>query len=777
MVAMTHRIRGLSLAAFGLMALVAPSPADPISYTREVRPILERSCMSCHACYDAPCQLKMESAAGIERGRSKAAVYDGARVKDAEPTRLGVDAASADEWRKKGFLSVIEGGDKSLMAKMLELGRTHTMTPHKPVPKELDLGVDRKCECPDQKEFDAWAAKHPQEGMPLAVAPLPEADYQTLRRWLKEGAPIDAEPEPVTAREAQVIEAWEGLLNRDETRARLVARYLYEHLFLAHLYFDDGSSGRFFEVVRSKTPPGAAIEVAAAVRPNYDPKVPFWYRIRRIEGAIVHKTHIVYPAGPDKLARIEELFFRDDWSVETLPPYGREASASPLETFAGIPAGARYRFMLDNAYYFVNTFIKGPVCKGQLATDVIEDHFFAFFQDPEHDRFVQDRDYAAERAPELHLPGKGGWIFSPKPAWLSAQQRYAKARAKAYFDQPARWEHLWHGEGRIPDALLTIFRHFDSATVVKGLQGGVAKNAWVIDYPLFERIYYVLVVNFNEFGSVTHQLQTRLYFDLLRAEGELNFLAYMPAEARKALRADWYRGSVAGLKKMLVYPGMDVKTPSALGLPAAAPAAGSILGLAAQDPREVFMDTLLSRTRAIAGPPDRLNRGDKAGPELAVLSATQTQVESSLRELAGVRAGTAPFVGFMPEITFVHVVTGDGQDLAYALTREVAHRNVAFMMREESRLEPEKDRLILTRGPLGSYPNFIFRVPADEVDTFVRELAAVRNQAGFTRVVDAFGIRRTHPDLWTSFHFFTEWMRRHDPVEAGVYDLNRYANF
>ena len=30
-----------------------------IDYWSEVKPILEKRCISCHACYDAPCQLKL----------------------------------------------------------------------------------------------------------------------------------------------------------------------------------------------------------------------------------------------------------------------------------------------------------------------------------------------------------------------------------------------------------------------------------------------------------------------------------------------------------------------------------------------------------------------------------------------------------------------------------------------------------------------------------------------------------------------------------------------
>jgi len=41
-------------------------------------------------------------------------------------------------------------------------------------------------------------------------------------------------------------------------------------------------------------------------------------------------------------------------------------------------------------------------------------------------------------------------------------------------------------------------------------------------------------------------------------------------------------------------------------------------------------------------------------------------------------------------------------------------------------------------------------------------------------VVRTYGLSRTHPQIWTNFHWFVEYMRRTRPVEAGIYDMNRY---
>jgi len=67
-------------------------------FLNKVRPVLEKRCVVCHACYDAACQLKLTSAEGIERGASKQAIYT-PRVFDDNPTRLHLDehSTSADQ--------------------------------------------------------------------------------------------------------------------------------------------------------------------------------------------------------------------------------------------------------------------------------------------------------------------------------------------------------------------------------------------------------------------------------------------------------------------------------------------------------------------------------------------------------------------------------------------------------------------------------------------------------------------------------------------------------
>ena len=91
------------------------------------------------------------------------------------------------------------------------------------------------------------------------------------------------------------------------------------------------------------------------------------------------------------------------------------------------------------------------------------------------------------------------------------------------------------------------------------------------------------------------------------------------------------------------------------------------------------------------------------------------------------------FIDFLPDVSFLRVSTGKpDQDLAYTLVRNKTHSNVAFMLDEEKRREPDKDTLTVYRGLLGSYPNFMFNVPLDRIGAFSAALHAVRSREQFT---------------------------------------------
>ncbi|WP_417311704.1 fatty acid cis/trans isomerase [Ectopseudomonas khazarica] len=739
--------------------------AEPISYSDDVEPILTHKCVACHTCYDAPCQLNLGSGEGILRGASKQLVYDGTRTKAQATTRLYLDAQGEEAWRKRDFHSVLDAqnGQAALIKRMLELGRSQPLEPNAKLPDNLDIAITRSNTCPTPGEFADYAQKNPHGGMPFAVTGLEDAEYATLEQWLEQGAQVSERAVQPSVEELRQVETWEAFLNAPGARQNLVSRWLYEHLFLAHLHFDGGEPGHFFQMVRSRTPSGQAIDPIATRRPNDDPGTEFYYRLWPIQGVIVHKTHITYPLGEEKLARVKALFFADDWTLDAVPGYGAQRRANPFETFAAIPARARYQFMLDNAEYFVRTFIRGPVCRGQIATDVIRDNFWALFQDPEHDLYVTDAEYRREATPLLAMPGQFDDIGDLLGLWRNYRDKrneYEDLRQDAYADAPpADWAHIWSGND---NALLSIFRQHDSASVRKGLLGEVPQTLWWMDYPLLERTYYQLVVNFDVFGNVSHQAQTRLYFDLIRNGAEVNFLRLLPADSREGYLDDWYQNS-GKLKMLLDYTTVDHRSPSALNL-------------AGRDPKQQFAEQLLARYATLNARPDPINRCKGARCYREGLSKDLQHVEQTLARLTSRPAGGLKVIDQLPEATMLRVELDDGSREIYSVLRNRAHSNVAFMLGEELRYQPRLDTLTIYPEVLSSYPNFLFRLPASEVDEFVRQMESVTDQASFERIVERWGIRRSHPEFWRYFHDLSEHIRATQPLEAGVLDMNRYEN-
>src|SRR5271165_2495807 len=112
-----------------------PAPASD-DYTARIQPIFNNRCIACHSCYNAPCQLNLQSYSGLARGANKLNVYDRSRLKSVAPSRLDIDGRSVSDWRAKGFFDVVGGTDpaRTLLMQLVNLRAGHpTLQPKKPV--------------------------------------------------------------------------------------------------------------------------------------------------------------------------------------------------------------------------------------------------------------------------------------------------------------------------------------------------------------------------------------------------------------------------------------------------------------------------------------------------------------------------------------------------------------------------------------------------------------------------------------------------------------------
>jgi hypothetical protein len=435
--------------------------------------------------------------------------------------------------------------------------------------------------------------------------------------------------------------------------------------------------------------------------------------------------------------------------------------------FAALPPGSRYRFLLDDAGFFIAGFMKGPVCRGQVALNVIRDRFWVVFYDPGADPLSTDAGFLAQQAGNLRLPteqeseiGIDDLMFT----YDNLEKDYLKAKNGFLAGRPDNARNslaaIWDGDGRNPEAALTVFRHFDSASLSRGFVGAAPLTAWALDYPLMERIHYLLVAGFNVFGSVKHQAATRLFMDHLRNEAENNFLSFLPARVRPDEYRLWYRGVLARMWAAVDNPYYGYGKDTAIDFKTATPKA-ELFGL------------IRGRLGAMAGPPDLLNDCRGGDCDRPGASALERQAERALRPLAALRGGG---IQYLPELAYLRVRGAGAEAAVYSLAKNEALKNVAFMFREQSRRLPEEDTLTVVPGFVGSYPNFFYDLTIDRLPDFVAALAGLRSPEGMTALAERYGVRRSNPGFWAVSDWFNARHRRDQPVEAGLFDLNRYDN-
>jgi Fatty acid cis/trans isomerase (CTI) len=746
-------------AVLALSASLAPAqPKSPEQQlARQAHELQEKRCMVCHGCYDAPCQLKLEAAQGLTRGASKALVYNGGRLITGEMTRLFDDGFTQEQWRDKGFYPVLDQQDpqQGVMYKLLELKKAHPL-PTGQLPDSFDFSLNRAQQCPKPEEFDQYAKDYPLWGMPYGLPGLQDDEHQLMTQWLAQGAPAP-ELAPLSASLADKVARWEAFLNGASNKERLMSRYLYEHLFLAGLFLEEGNTPVWFRMVRSHTKPGRNIGFISTRRPYDDPGTnEFYYRLQRMPISILDKRHMPYRFDEARMQWYTELFLTPDYKVVKLPSFDPDITTNPFKRFRAIPASSRYRFLLEESQFTIMNFIKGPVCRGQIALNVIADHFWVMFVNPGVTDTESNADFLAREADNLRLPVAATGTPVDLFRWRSyarAEQAYAAAKADHLeeqldeIDRNLDIDDIWDGDGRNDNASLTIFRHFDTASVVKGFVGETPKTAWVINYPLLERIHYLLVAGFDVYGGASHQLESRLYMDFLRMEGEYNFLMFLPPEERVKLRDYWYREARSSVRDHYFSTSeaftrqTDVK-------------------FTTDDPKSEFLQRMRKRLHGAQAP-----AYDYRSDASAEMIAAFEKLESN--------------IGFhnslVPQVNFLNVI-GEKRDQMYTIIRNAAHLNISQPFDEKSTRLPEEDSLTVVRGFIGAYPNNFLQINEKNLPRFVEDVAGMRTEQDQERVLELYGVKRNAPWFWRLSDKFQSRYLARDGIRAGIFDYNRYHN-
>ncbi len=649
----------------------------------------------------------------------------------------------------------------SALYRLIDLKRKNPL-PDEPVLKKggFDFSLIRKQVCPVVEKMDAHEKKHPQWGMPFGLIGLSAQEFSTVERWLASGAPSGLPPAGDDD-QTEKIREWETFFNGASFKEQLMSRYLYEHLFLAHLDFDDPrvpdtAAHPYYRLVRSSTPPGERLEEIATRRPYEDPGVPsFWYRLRPDFSTVVVKTHMPYALNAVRMEKWKAWFLESSYEVKSLPGYGTEVAANPFISFRDLPLKSRYRFLLDEAHFTVDNFIKGPVCQGQVALSVIDDHFWVFFADPEKVTGELNAEFLSKESQNLRLPAESE-SNARLMAWLKyseMQKKYLAAKQQFLMqtlDTPAKLTTslVWDGDGVNDNAALTIFRHTDSASVVKGLVGPPPKTAWIVGYTLLERIHYLLVAGFDIFGNIGHQLNTRLYMDFMRMEAETNFLGLLPEKDRLILRDYWYRGAHKSVKEYLYGDRFNFTVETGIKYHT-------------DHPQLELYDLLKSRVaKALARGFDLENVSDPA-------------LREGIENLGKIR-GQA--LQWLPEITILRVPGLSGKAQYFTLLHNNGFSNISEIFKEKKRRRPNEDDLSVVPGILGAYPNSFLRVDASALGDFASQLSSLNSEKSYAALLDRYGVRRTSPEFWTFSDELQKAYLESEPLRSGILDYNRFEN-
>lgn len=569
-----------------------------------------------------------------------------------------------------------------------------------------------------------------------------------------------------------------NFFNQPSAKEKLVSRYLYEHLYLAHIYFPEKPTD-FYRLVRSETKCDKEIFEIATRRANDNPgKKDFYYCLKHLDMTIVAKTHMPFAFTPKALERIKHLFFTPKWEVSPKKAdedlYSNAVAENPFVAFFDIPVKARYQFLLDNAHYMISTFIKGPVCNGSIALNSIQEQFFVLFVKPESDNMVISRDFETRARDLLILPGVWGSDIKLADTWsltkkiVKHREGYRTLRAsetQKNFPQGYSLNDLWDGEGHNPNAMLTVFRHDDNAVVLTGFHGDLSKTLFFLDYALMERLVYNLVVNFDVFGNISHQMLTRIYMDLIRMEAEEMFLSFLPPKTRIPYRKEWYKGLLAEAKLKYAFPLMNTTRPTKVVF---------------KNPRNAkleFVEQVLYGhfKEEVKGPSDFINWKTIKLPLEEAKKGPLTKSEAILRDIASVKPkGRFRFPNFFPENSYLIVKNENAAPEVFTVVKNREHENISWILGESLRLAPKEDTLTLLPGFYSYYPNQFFSVEAKDLESFRDQVLKITNINDYQELCKKYAVSRVAPNFWETYDLLNATYKKNYPTEAGHLDLTRY---
>ena len=221
-------------------------------------------------------------------------------------------------------------------------------------------------------------------------------------------------------------------------------------------------------------------------------------------------------------------------------------------------------------------------------------------------------------------------------------------------------------------------------------------------------------------------------------EGEDNYLFYLPASHRRAIRDSWYVGMRESLEK--------TEHDSSGWLEKEL-----IIGYQTGDPQTELYQHLEHRVGKLAGEKDLINRCPSSSCYASTELTAEQQADKAMAKIADIHG---QLLQVFPDLTFVRIRNGsENQGFAYTLILNKSYKNVSSMFAnaDDDQRDVDQDTLTVMKGLHGSYPNFFFDVDLKQVENFAARYTSISNREDYEKFVEIFGVRRTNPDFWAAF--------------------------
>ncbi len=180
------------------------------------------------------------------------------------------------------------------------------------------------------------------------------------------------------------------------------------------------------------------------------------------------------------------------------------------------------------------------------------------------------------------------------------------------------------------------------------------------------------------------------------------------------------------------------------------------------NPRQELFDHLVKRLQPILD-------------QRYTLSNNKIPVEHRrwLKQLGYLKAPTSTL---LPQMSVLSVEDAQGELHLYTVLRNNAHSNINSILRENSNRRPERDRITVVKGILGTYPGAFWHTTESQLEAMVTELATLHTEDDYRAFMSRYGIRRTNSNFWQHSDNIHQRYLQQNPINYGLLDFNRLEN-